>query len=176
MEKGYIQVYTGNGKGKTTAALGLGLRAVGRGFRVVMVQFLKGRDTGELVSLQRLAPDFVLLRFGEHKKFAFQMDESEKAALARKIQEEFLGLKAFLNRTPCDVLILDEILGTLHGGFISLDTVLEFLDTKPFTMEIVLTGRNLPQAIYDRADLITEMVPIKHYMDAGVPARPGIEK
>lgn len=176
LEIGYIQVYTGNGKGKTTAALGLGLRAVGRGFRVVMVQFLKGRETGELTSIQRLAPDFVFLRFGESKKFAFQMDEAEKAALALKIHEEFQGLKEFLAGTPCDVLILDEILGALQGGFISMDTVVDFLESKPSTMEIVLTGRSLPQAIADRADLITEMVSVKHYMDAGVPARLGIEQ
>ncbi len=176
MEKGYIQVYTGNGKGKTTAALGLGLRAVGRGFKVVMVQFLKGMETGELASIARLGSDFTILRFGETKKFSFQMDAEERKELSLKILEEMRGLEEFLATSPCDILILDEILGTIHGGFFPLEQMLAYLDAKPSGMEIILTGRNLPDEIAKRAHLITEMLPVKHYMDAGVHARIGIEK
>jgi len=176
MEKGYIQVYTGNGKGKTTAALGLGMRAAGRGFKVLMIQFLKGTYTGELESIKKLAPEFNLIRFGETKKFFFSLSDEEKKELGRKIREEFSNLPQLLADNPCDVLILDEIMGTIADGFISVEEVTEFLDRKPEGMEIVLTGRDVPDEIAVRADLITEMVPRKHYMDAGVPARIGIEK
>lgn len=176
MDKGYIQVYTGDGKGKTTAALGLALRAVGRGFKVVMIQFLKGTHTGELESVNKLAPDFSIIRFGETKKFIFQMDDEEKKELGLKIQEELDGLNEFLKQNPCDILILDEILGSIHTGLVPLNRILLLLDTKPEGMEIVLTGRDLPMEIAQRAHLITEMKAIKHYMDAGVQARIGIEK
>ena len=176
MDKGYIQVYTGNGKGKTTAALGLGMRAAGRGLKVLMVQFLKGTFTGELESVKKLAPEFNIIRFGETKKFFFALNDEEKRELGWKIQEEFRSLSKLLADNPCDVLILDEIMGTIANGFISVEEVTGLLDSKPEGMEIVLTGRDVPDEIAKRADLITEMVPIKHYMDAGVPARIGIEK
>ncbi|HOB20315.1 MAG TPA: cob(I)yrinic acid a,c-diamide adenosyltransferase [Candidatus Atribacteria bacterium] len=176
MEKGYIQVYTGDGKGKTTAALGLGMRAAGRGLKVLMIQFLKGTHTGELESIKKLAPQFSVVRFGETGKFFFSMDQAEKDELKRKINEELDRLDDMLRDQEWDVLILDEILGTIENGLVSLERVLEILDARPEGMEIVLTGRVLPDKIAQRAHLITEMRSIKHYFDIGVSARDGIEK
>lgn len=176
MEQGYIQIYTGDGKGKTTAALGLGLRAAGRGLKVVMVQFLKGTFTGELESVKKLSPYFKIIRLAETQKFFWNMNEEEKQALAHKTQEQWNELCLFVQKNSCDVLILDEIMGAIHGKLVSAEQVCRVLETKPPGMEIVLTGRNVPEEIARMADLITEMKAVKHYMDAGVPARDGIEK
>ncbi|MGI6526085.1 MAG: cob(I)yrinic acid a,c-diamide adenosyltransferase [Caldicoprobacterales bacterium] len=176
MEKGYIQVYTGDGKGKTTAALGLGLRAVGHGLKVIMIQFMKGMHTGELVSIRKLEPDFEIRRFGETKKFVFLMNDQEKMNLSRKIQEEIKQIHCIMEDHSCDILILDEILGSIQAGLVSLKDVLDILDAKPGNMELILTGRTLPEEIERRADLITEMRAVRHYMDSGIPARNGIEK
>jgi len=176
MEKGYIQIYTGNGKGKTTAALGLGLRAVGHGLKVIMIQFMKGMHTGELKSIQKLEPDFEIRRFGETKKFVFLMNEEEKKALACQIKEELKDINQIFEDNCCDILILDEILGCIQAGLVSIQDVLNIMDSKPGNMELVMTGRGLPDEIAEKADLITEMKAVRHYMDEGVPARIGIEK
>ncbi|HHU78525.1 MAG: cob(I)yrinic acid a,c-diamide adenosyltransferase [Caldicoprobacterales bacterium] len=176
MRKGYIQVYTGDGKGKTTAALGLGLRAVGHGLKVILIQFMKGMHTGELESIKRLDPEFRILRFGETRKFVFLMSDSERQGLALKIQEEIKILHDILQNKSCDILILDEILGCIQAGLVSVEDLLDIIDHKPDEMELVLTGRGLPEEIAERADLITEMKAVRHYMDAGVQARIGIEK
>ena len=175
MRKGYIQVYTGDGKGKTTAALGAGLRAVGRGLRVMMVQFLKGRTTGELEALKRLAPEFQILRFAETKKFFNEMDQGEIEELKAILKEEMENLNDLLKESPYEVLILDEIMGAMQNGLISEDEVSDIIKNKAPNMELILTGRNLPEAIARQADLITEMKNIKHYSDKGVAARVGIE-
>jgi|LFRM01.2.fsa_nt_gb cob(I)alamin adenosyltransferase len=176
MKKGYIQVYTGDGKGKTTAALGLGLRAVGHGFKVVMIQFMKGMHTGELEAVEKLKPYFEIRRFGETSKFVFLMSEQEKRELAADIQDELKEIFRIMEENYCHILILDEILGCIQAGLVSEQDVLEILDAKPESMELVLTGRGLTKKIAERADLITEMRAVRHYMDAGVPAREGIEK
>jgi cob(I)alamin adenosyltransferase len=175
MEVGYVQVYTGEGKGKTTAALGQGLRAVGRGLKVVMVQFLKGIESGELEAARRLEPEFTIMRFAETKKFFWQLTEEEKAQLKEKVQQEMQRLEQLMKEGSCDVLILDEIMGVIHGGLVSVEQVCRLIDNRPRGMELILTGRDVPRAIADRADLITEMRNVKHYMDKGVPARKGIE-
>lgn len=176
MEKGYIQVYTGDGKGKTTAALGLGMRAAGHGLKVLMIQFLKGTHTGELESIKKLEPEFSILRFGETSKFFFNMNQAEKDELKHKISDELDSLVEIVRNQQWDVLILDEILGTIENGLVTPERIIEILDAKPEGMEIVLTGRVLPESIAQRAHLITEMRAIKHYFDMGVPARDGIEK
>jgi len=175
MEAGYVQVYTGDGKGKTTAALGQGLRAVGRGLNVVMVQFLKGIESGELQAVKRLEPQFKIMRFAETKKFFWQLTDEEKELLRKKTRQEMEQLEQLLKESPCDVLILDEIMAAIHGGLVNVDEVCRFIDNKPRGMELILTGRNVPPQIASRADLITEMRKIKHYMDKGVGARRGIE-
>jgi cob(I)alamin adenosyltransferase len=176
LNKGYVQVYTGDGKGKTTAALGLGLRAAGRGFKVVMFQFLKGAPSGELESTPLLEGRFTIIRLAETKKFFGSMDDAEKAELKTRLQAELKQVEEVLVGSDCDILILDEIMAAYHGGLVSLEEILSLIDRKPPTMELILTGRSVPEAIIARADLVTEMRCIKHYMDDGVPARIGIEK
>jgi len=176
MEKGYVQVYTGDGKGKTTAALGLGLRAAGRGFKVIMFQFLKGAYSGELDSTPLLDGRFTIIRLGETKKFFGALNEQEKKELKEKLQEELKQVEAILKSEDCDILILDEIMAAIHGELITVEQVCELINARPGGMELVLTGRRAPQAVIDRADLVSEMRCVKHYMDKGVQARAGIEK
>lgn len=176
MEKGYVQVYTGNGKGKTTAALGLAFRAVGRGFKVIMVQFLKNMYTGELSSSERFEDKFKIVRIGKTDKFTWDLNEDEKQELRDRVQDEIKFIFGILKDEATDILILDEIMGAMHGGFITEDQVRQMIDAKPDSMELVLTGRNVPESIFDKADLVTEMKPLKHYIDRGVPARDGIER
>ena len=176
MEKGYVQVYTGDGKGKTTAALGLGLRAAGRGFKVIMFQFLKGAYSGELDSTPLLDGRFTIIRLGETKKFFGALNEQEKKELKEKLQEELKQVEAIFKSEDCDILILDEIMAAIHGELITVEQVCELINARPGGMELVLTGRRAPQAVIDRADLVSEMHCVKHYMDKGVQARAGIEK
>lgn len=175
VEKGYIQIYTGNGKGKTTAALGLGLRAVGSGCKVIMVQFLKGFPTSELISTQWLGNQFEIVRLVPQDKFFWQLTNEEKEELKFKLDIEINRVYQIIKEGQCDVLILDEVFGALSNGMVELDQLNELLDIKLDSMEIVLTGRNAPEVIIERADLVTEMNPIKHYYEKGVKSRKGIE-
>jgi cob(I)alamin adenosyltransferase len=176
MIKGYVQVYTGDGKGKTTAALGLGLRAVGHGFKVIMFQFLKGAHSGELDSVALLGDKFKIIRLAETKKFFSAQNDQEKAELKERLQKEFKQVQAIISGNKCDLLILDEIMAALHAGLLEIDQVCTLIDSRPQGMELVLTGRSVPREILEKADLVTEMLVIKHYADKGVSARQGIEK
>lgn len=175
MKKGYVQVYTGDGKGKTTAAIGLGVRAVGRGLKVIMIQFLKGVFTGELEGIKKLSPQFNIIRFAETEKFFWELSEEEKQELKEKTQKQLEKLDKYIKDEACDILILDEIMAAIHGGLVSVEQVCNIIDNKPEGMELILTGRNVPEAIAERADLITEMKAVKHYSQAGVSSREGIE-
>lgn len=170
MEKSCVQVYTGNGKGKTTAAMGLAVRAAGQGLTVKIVQFMKGRDTGELVSLGKL--DIELVRASESTKFFHTMNDEEKTALRDSACDVLRLVDTWLDKV--DLLILDEALGALTCGVLELDELLHIMDSRGGT-EIVLTGRNAPDEVVQKADLVTEMREIKHYMQSGVGARRGIE-
>lgn len=176
MDKGYVQVYTGEGKGKTTAALGLGLRAVGHGFKVIMVQFLKGEHSGELDSVPLLGGNFKIIRLAETKKFFSALNDQEKAELKERLQQEFKQVQEIISENSCDVLILDEVMAALHAGLLNIDQVCTLIDSRPPAMELILTGRNVPPEILSRADLVTDMRALKHYADNGVMARRGIEK
>jgi len=175
VQKGYLQIYTGNGKGKTTAALGLGLRAVGRGLKVTMIQFLKNGLSGELDASKSLGEKFQVISFAKTNKFVKDMSNEEKEKLYTVTQQEWGELHRILDSEECDVLILDEIFAALHTELVNLKQVLEIIERKPPGMEFVLTGRNVPAQIAEKADLITEMKSVKHYADKGVKARPGIE-
>jgi len=167
-----IQVYTGDGKGKTTCALGLALRAVGQGLQVLMLQFLKGRDTGEARAALRLAPEFTFHSFGRAVMVNLKSPAPEDLALAR----EALDLaRQVIQAGKHDLVILDEINLALTYRLIPLEEVLEMLKTRPGWVEVVLTGRQAPPELVELADLVTEMRPVKHYYAAGVPARRGIE-
>lgn len=174
MKRGLIEIYTGDGKGKTTAAVGLCVRALGRGFKVYMVQFLKGRDTGELHILKDYK-NFKVFRFQTSDKFFWQMTEEEKTELRIEMKKAYELIENVLKNNECDLLILDEIMGVIHNNIYSIDDVLKLMDEKPDTIEMVMTGRNAPEAIIDKADLVTEMKLIKHPFEKGIPARYGIE-
>lgn len=173
LSSGLIQIYTGNGKGKTTAAFGLAIRAVGHGFQVYIIQFMKGKDTaGELEGLKCLKPECQFEHFGApgwvHKG---ELQEVHKQAARKgllRAQEVILAGK-------WDIVILDEIINALWFELISESEVLELLSKKPSHVELVLTGRNASQLLIQKADLVTEMVQIKHPFDQGVMARQGIE-
>jgi cob(I)alamin adenosyltransferase len=172
LPQGLIQVYTGDGKGKTTCALGLALRAVGQGLKVCMIQFLKGRDTGEARAAARLAPEFTLRSFGRPVLVNLKSPAEEDLALAREALEL---ARQVIQAGDHDLVILDEINVALAYRLISLEEVLEMLKARPGWVEVVLTGRQAPPELVELADLVTEMRPVKHYYAAGVPARRGIE-
>lgn len=172
LEKGLVQVYTGNGKGKTSAAFGLALRAIGRGLKVYIIQFIKGGfDYGELYMLDKL-PNLTLKAFGRGRFVTAKPPEKEDIKLA----EEALQLsEKVVTSGEYDVVILDEVSVALNLKLISLDDVLELIKTKPKHVELVLTGRSAPNEIIEVADLVTEMREIKHPFSKGFPARKGIE-
>ncbi|HIC94178.1 MAG TPA: cob(I)yrinic acid a,c-diamide adenosyltransferase [Anaerolineae bacterium] len=172
LERGLIQVYTGPGKGKTTAALGLALRAAGHGLKVHIVQFMKGwPHYGELVSIQKL-PNVTIRQFGRPDFVDKDNPDPEDVRLAREALEH--GRQAALSG-DYDIVVLDEVNVALDFGLIELADVLSLLDEKPEGVELVLTGRNAPPELIRRADLVTEMLLIKHPYYEGVKARQGIE-
>jgi len=172
---GLIHIYTGDGKGKTTAAIGLGIRACGRGMKVLMVQFLKGMETGEVFLLKKLEPDFILYRGQQLPKFTWNMNKEEKEEAA-KVQKNIFeyAQKAALSR-EVDLLILDEIMAAVNTGFLDKEIVLGFIRNKPRDLELVLTGRNPSEAFIKEANYVSEIHSIKHPMNEGVAGRKGIE-
>jgi cob(I)alamin adenosyltransferase len=173
MEKGLVQVYTGNGKGKTTAALGLALRAVGHGLKVLIIQFMKGNTNyGEMESSRKLAPNLIIKRAGKETFISKSHPDPIDIQHAR---EGFALAQKAIREKGCDILILDEINLAIDYGLIPLSDLLQVIDSKPECMELILTGRNAKPEILERADLVTEMVERKHYYDRGIPARKGIE-
>jgi cob(I)alamin adenosyltransferase len=167
---GYIHLYTGNGKGKTTAAIGLAIRAVGAGKKVFIAQFVKGMHYAELDSLKRF-PEIVINQYGldcfiEHKP---TKEDIEAARKGLKAVSKIISTKEF------DVIIIDEICIALYYQLFSLDEVKNLLKEKNQSTEVVLTGRYAPKDLIDIADLVTEMKEIKHYYTTGIKARKGIE-
>jgi cob(I)alamin adenosyltransferase len=171
MKQGLVQIYTGEGKGKTTAALGLALRAAGQGLKVFIAQFAKGMPYGELEALKRFEPQIILHQYGRHC-FIHEKPTEEDIGLAKGGWGE---IRDILRGGAFDVLVLDEIGIALHYGLISLQEVQDLIQGRPSTVELVLTGRKIPEELFPLADLVTEMKEIKHYYRAGVRARRGIE-
>ncbi|MBP7707517.1 MAG: cob(I)yrinic acid a,c-diamide adenosyltransferase [Candidatus Aminicenantes bacterium] len=173
MTTGYVQVYTGDGKGKTTAAMGLAFRAAGRGLRTFVAQFLKGRPTGEIEAAKKLAPLVVIEQFGREGFLTAEAGPAaEDVALARAGLDR--ARKALLSGAY-DIVVLDEVNTAVHLKVLAEADVLDLIDRKPSAVELVLTGRRAPASFVERADLVTEMKAVKHYFDRGVPAREGIE-
>ncbi len=172
---GLIHIYCGDGKGKTTAAVGLAVRCAGRGNKVLLVQFLKSRDSGELYSLAKL-PDIEVIRGKESKKFTFQMNEEEKHALLIEHNKMFEQVLAKIKNGGYSLLILDEVIGALNAKVFEMPKLIEFLRHKPENLEVVLTGRNPAPELVEIADYVSEMRKVKHPMDKGIMAREGIEK
>lgn len=175
MEQGLIHIYCGNGKGKTTACLGLTIRCAGHGNKVLFVQFLKSRSTGELNSLE-LLPNIEVLRGKETKKFTFQMTAEEKQEVLREHEQLFTRIKTKLNQENVQLLVLDEIIGACNTGVFDENQLLDFLKTKPQGLEVVLSGRDPSPELLKLADYVSEICKRKHPFDKGVPARTGIEK
>ena len=174
-EKGYIQVYTGSGKGKTTAAIGLALRAAGRSKSTYIAQFLKKGEYGEILAIEKFLAGFITLQqFGLpdfHHQSQGVTEEERKAA-----QAGVEAVKKVLAENKYDVVILDEVNLLLHFKIIEEAVILDLIDNKPGQVELILTGRFAPESIIKRADLVTEMKEIKHYYQRGIQARDGIEK
>ncbi len=174
IEKGLIQIYTGDGKGKTTASVGQGIRACGRGLKVYMVQFLKSSDTGEMNILQNI-DGFDVFRFQKERGFFWTLGEEEIKEVQRETDMALEFIENTLRENTCDVLILDEIMGAISNGLIQIPKLLRILEQKPEGMEVIMTGRNVPKELKEMADLVTEMKKVKHPFDKGIGARKGIE-
>jgi len=169
--QGFVHVYTGDGKGKTTAALGLALRAAGAGRRVFIVQFCKGRRSSELVSLERLADRITIRRFGSADFIG-----SEPSAVDIDAAREGLAVaRDVISGGEYDLVVLDEAAVATRLGLFAVDDLLALLDARPPHVELVITGRDADPRLVARADLVTEMREIAHYFDRGVQAREGIE-
>lgn len=174
---GYIQVYTGDGKGKTTASLGLAMRALGRCWKVLIIMFTKGGDDyGELNSFRNLSPEIsknlTIVQAGLDR-IVYSANKTQSDA--DEIKKGWELAKKAIKNDEYNLIILDEANIAIDLGLIDLDEMLEILKNKPEEMEIVLTGRNARQEIIDIAHLVSEIKPIKHYWDTGIAARKGIE-
>jgi cob(I)alamin adenosyltransferase len=175
--QGLVIVNTGDGKGKTTASIGLAVRAAGGGLKVLIIQFIKGRwKTGESQSLPKLEPNIQLVRMGmgftieRLRDPRIPMEEHEEAAA-----KAFERAREVVMADEYDMIVLDEILGSIKAGLISLDDVLGLIREKPARLHLVLTGRGAPDALIDAADLVTEMRLVKHPLQRGIKAQRGIE-
>lgn len=169
-DRGLVQIYTGDGKGKTTAALGLALRAAGWGYRTFIGQFMKGVDYGELRSVQLLAPYVTIEQFGR-PSFVHEPRPEDRALAQKGLQR----CGEVLAGGDYHIVILDEICVALHFRLVTVDEVLALVAQRPAQVELVLTGRRAPQELVERADLVTEMVAVKHPYERGISARKGIE-
>jgi cob(I)alamin adenosyltransferase len=172
MRKGYIQVYTGNGKGKTTAALGLALRAAGAGLRVFIAQFIKKRKCSEHEIIRSRLADLVTVRqFGK----GLILKRSTTPTDTKAAQKGLVEIRKAIASNEYDVVILDEANVAVHYNLISLADLIDIMEKKPENMELVITGRYADKKVVEKADLVTEMKEIRHYRDKGTRARRGIE-
>jgi len=169
---GLVQIYTGDGKGKTTAALGLALRAAGWGLKTFIGQFMKGRDYGELEAVRALAPLITIEQFGRNAFVHVKegTPEDRKAA-----QEGLQATRTAMETGEYDIVVLDEINVALFFRLLTVEEVLDVIDARPSHVELILTGRRVPQKLIEQADLVTEMREVKHPYQKGISARRGIE-
>ena len=172
-QQGLVQIYYGDGKGKTTAAFGLAFRCAGWGKRVVIAQFLKSGAGGEIRAAERF-PELTVLRTKDIHKFTFQMNDEEKAATAVNCQDLFRQATALAAEQGARLLVLDEVIDATYG-FLPMDELCAWLDSRPEGLEVVITGHSIPQELADRADYISHVVKEKHPYDRGVMARKEIE-
>lgn len=174
LKKGLVQVYTGDGKGKTTAAIGLAMRALGNGLKVYMIQFMKGQMFyGELKIAQMHSPDFVIKQCGRPD---FVNPKNPDSIDIKMANEAIEYARNILKKGEYDIVILDEINVALNFGLIKLEDVIDLIKNKPSHVELILTGRYAHPQVIELADLVTEMKQVKHYYERGVEAREGIER
>lgn len=172
MKKGYIQVYTGDGKGKTTAAMGLAMRAAGAGLKIFIGQFVKGMKYSELDALHRFDDCITVKQFGRD---CFIHNEPEDIDI-QIAQDGLKEIAELVKSNQYDMIILDEANIALYYNLFTVQELLDILKSKADSLEIIITGRRAPKKIIEFADLVTEMVEVKHYYEKGVQARIGIEK
>jgi cob(I)alamin adenosyltransferase len=172
LKHGCVQVYTGSGKGKTTAALGLALRAAGAGLRVYFAQFAKAKQCSEHVALERFSDLITVLQCGNH---GFMKGEPTQDDRQRAL-EGLCETRKALSSGDYDVVIIDEGCLAVKFGLFPVDRLLKLIEAKPSGVELVITGRGAPPELIERADLVTEMTEVKHYYNGGLEAREGIEK
>lgn len=170
--KGYVQVYTGDGKGKTTASLGLSIRAAGAGLRVYIAQFIKSGDYSEIKALKRFDDLITVEQFGLGRFIRGKPADADIKAGAAGIEK----IKRVFSEGRYDVVIVEEGNTAAACGVILVEALLELIDIRPESTELVITGRGADPRVIEKADLVTEMQAVKHYYDKGVAARVGIEK
>jgi len=171
LSQGFVHVYTGSGKGKTTAAVGLGIRAAGAGLKVHMIQFMKGRRYCELITLDSIEN----FTYSQHGRDEFVNKERPEQIDIDLAVEGLTKAKELIKSNKYDMIILDEINVAVDFHLLPLEDVLQIIDTKPTNLELVLTGRYADKDIMRRADYVTEMLEIKHPYQSGVEARKGCE-
>lgn len=176
MELGLIHIYCGDGKGKTTAAMGLGIRACGRNKKVLLTQFLKDNDTGELISIEKLGENFQVFKGEPVKKFFKFMTTEEQKQTRSEHEERFRKVTRKAIDENFDLLIMDEIIASTNLELIPINEVIEFLKNKPKSLEVVLTGRNPNEQLVELADYVSEIKAVKHPYEKGINSRVGIEK
>lgn len=169
--KGYIQVYTGNGKGKTTAAFGLSLRAVGAGKKVFFAQFVKGKMYAEIEVVNRYLPDITIKQYGLGCFIIDKPTQKDVEAAQAGLKE----IKEIIQTGKYDVIVLDEANIALFYNLFTVESLIDIIKLKPEATEIIITGRYAPPELIEIADLVTEMKEVKHYYNKGVEAREGIE-
>ncbi|MBD3320983.1 MAG: cob(I)yrinic acid a,c-diamide adenosyltransferase [Chitinivibrionales bacterium] len=172
MKRGYVQVYTGNGKGKTTAALGCAIRAAGAGLNVLVAQFVKGAKYNEIRALERFSNNVTVRQYGRTCFIKRRPEQKDIDDARRGLQD----VRECLNSGLYDVVVLDEANIALYYSLFTVRELLEIIDNRPQHCEIIITGRYAPKEILDVADLVTEMKEVKHYYSKGVNARDGIER
>jgi len=172
LKKGYVHLYFGTGKGKTTAAIGLAIRAAGCGLKVFLGQFIKGMRYSEIKCLERLRENITIKQYGRGCFIRGKPKEEDIEAAQKGLSE----IKSILASGKYDLVILDEITIAQYFGLITNDDIIGLIEIKPEHVELVLTGRKASPKIIERADLVTQMKEVKHYYTSGVTARKGIEK
>ncbi|MBN2175896.1 MAG: cob(I)yrinic acid a,c-diamide adenosyltransferase [Bacteroidales bacterium] len=169
--KGFVHVYTGNGKGKTTAAFGLALRASGAGLKVFIGQFIKGQLYHEIQAVNKFIKNITVKQYGIDCFIINEPTEKDKAAAQKGLED----MKNIIASREYNMVIMDEVNMALYYGLIDIGALLDIIDNRPKNIELILTGRYAPHALIEKADLVTEMTEIKHYYRVGVEARKGIE-
>lgn len=175
MKTGLIHIYCGNGKGKTTCAMGLCTRAAGFGHKVLIYQFMKNNKTSERKVLEAL-PNVTFVNGLDSEKFSFQMSEVEKEARKKYYLEQFKKVTGKAAKEEYQILFLDELLYTIGAGLFEEEILVEYLKTKPESLEVILTGQNPGEKVVELADYVSEIVKVKHPFDRGIGSRDGIER
>lgn len=174
---GYIHLYFGDGKGKTSAAMGAILRALGRNFRVLIVEFLKDGNSGEFFALQKFPSDQItFVGCNAEQKFSFDMNAKERQLCSKQSADAFQKAVFLSTTNPIDLLLLDEITDAVREGFLPKNSLVNFLKEKPNRLEVILTGHHFDPEIGRLADYISQIQNIKHPFDSKIKARIGIEK